>query len=507
MAFTYETKGTNTYLVYTIQPSDVIDTMELGMLTNNRIAGLATTLFTQLDHTKFIKYVISAKVPVSQFFAGRVNQKRLVGVFQGITSALLAAEDYMLDANSILLNFDYIYTDVSTCETELICLPLQHNREPISLGRFFKDVMFNTQFDQTENCDYVAKIINYLNSAPVFSLTDFKNVLEEISAPPKKQSGQPAQKVPAAPKAEEKAIPPQPVQQGASKPLNIPQQQVSAPAGNPAPVPQMQVPQAPARESTAQASAAAEKQVSLFYLLQHYNKENAALYREQKTAKKQNASASQKPQKEKKEKKKKEKKSSQKSATPAVQPAFAVPGQSGGFGGSVPNTQKTPATPQAPVAQQPSPQPAPPVLMQQTAPQPVVVRNAPANQTVHFGETTVLDAGGIGETTVLDGVGQGVRLQPHLLRAKNNERINITKSVFRIGKERSYVDYFIGDNTAVSRSHANILCKDGAYFVVDTNSTNHTYVDGRMIQSNAETQLSHGTKLRLANEEFEFRLY
>ena len=43
--------------------------------------------------------------------------------------------------------------------------------------------------------------------------------------------------------------------------------------------------------------------------------------------------------------------------------------------------------------------------------------------------------------------------------------------------------------------------------LVDTNSTNHTYVNGGMIQSNVETKLSHGTKIRLANEDFEFRLY
>ena len=89
----------------------------------------------------------------------------------------------------------------------------------------------------------------------------------------------------------------------------------------------------------------------------------------------------------------------------------------------------------------------------------------------------------------------------------DSEKININKPVFRIGKEKSYVDYFIADNTAISRSHANIIEKDGAYFVVDTNSTNHTYVNEAMIQSNVEVKLEHGSMVRLANENFEFRLY
>ena len=89
---------------------------------------------------------------------------------------------------------------------------------------------------------------------------------------------------------------------------------------------------------------------------------------------------------------------------------------------------------------------------------------------------------------------------------KNNEKIRLNKPVFRIGKEKSYVDYFIGDNSAISRSHADIVTRDGQYYVVDINSTNHTYVNGGMIQSNVEVRIDHGTKLRFANEEFEFKL-
>jgi len=51
-----------------------------------------------------------------------------------------------------------------------------------------------------------------------------------------------------------------------------------------------------------------------------------------------------------------------------------------------------------------------------------------------------------------------------------------------------------------------VISRDGEYFVVDTNSTNHTYVNGMMIQSNVETKIAAGAKIRLANEEFEFKL-
>ena len=56
MNFTFETQGTNTYLVYQIGEEDRIDSMSLGMLTNNKIPGLASTIFTQMDMTKFINF-------------------------------------------------------------------------------------------------------------------------------------------------------------------------------------------------------------------------------------------------------------------------------------------------------------------------------------------------------------------------------------------------------------------------------------------------------------------
>lgn len=105
----------------------------------------------------------------------------MLGVFNGIVDGLLSAEDYMIDSNAIVLDLDYIFADVSTCEATLICLPISNlERERTDLGVFFKNIMVNTQFDSTENSDHVAKIFNFLNSSPAFSLADFKLLLEEI---------------------------------------------------------------------------------------------------------------------------------------------------------------------------------------------------------------------------------------------------------------------------------------------------------------------------------------
>ena len=116
-------------------------------------------------------------------------------------------------------------------------------------------------------------------------------------------------------------------------------------------------------------------------------------------------------------------------------------------------------------------------------------------------ETTVLPNLS-GETTVLGGA--EIMTGPYITRIRTGEKININKPVFRIGKERSYVDYFVADNTAISRSHANIITDGNEYYIEDTNSTNHTYVNGKMINVNEKVKLSNGDTFRLANEDFCF---
>lgn len=96
---------------------------------------------------------------------------------------------------------------------------------------------------------------------------------------------------------------------------------------------------------------------------------------------------------------------------------------------------------------------------------------------------------------------------PYLIRRSMNERISINKPVFRIGKERSYVDCFISNNGAISRSHADIIKRGNRFFICDRNSTNKTYRNGYMLTPEDEVEIFDGDVLQLANEEFEFHIH
>ena len=93
---------------------------------------------------------------------------------------------------------------------------------------------------------------------------------------------------------------------------------------------------------------------------------------------------------------------------------------------------------------------------------------------------------------------------PSLFRVLTEENISINKPVFRLGKEKSYADYFVSNNNAVSRSHADIITRGQRVFVIDLNSKNKTYINDQPIPVQQETEIFNGDRLRLANEEFVF---
>lgn len=111
----------------------------------------------------------------------------------------------------------------------------------------------------------------------------------------------------------------------------------------------------------------------------------------------------------------------------------------------------------------------------------------------------------LGATGLLKNV-PNVKINPYLIRTNTKERIVITKQNFKIGKASMGVDYSVKGNGAVSRSHAIITNKNGVYYIKDNKSTNHTYVNNKMLEDGESELLTHDCKIVLGDEEFTFKL-
>lgn len=125
----------------------------------------------------------------------------------------------------------------------------------------------------------------------------------------------------------------------------------------------------------------------------------------------------------------------------------------------------------------------------------------------NFGETTILGSEFSSETTVLGASAPAAAAKqrvPVLIHEASGTIIPIAKTPFRIGKEKSYVDYFVANNPAISRSHADIVIEGQQCFLQDNNSLNHSYINGLMVEGNKKTPIKENDEIMLANEKYRF---
>ena len=540
--FTTETQGLDTFLVHEISGETQLDTAGLGMLLNNRISGLCPVSSIEIDNKKMIRYQVSSQIPLQQFFMDKVDKKRFLTVLNNILTAIDNMEDFMLDPGMLLLDRQYIFVNVGTLQTNLIYYPVLSDRHEFQLDNFIKSMIMNTEFDPNEQDNYVTMLISYLNCGEKLTIAEIKQYVNTLlSAGPKPQQQTSAAYVSQQPVMNGAVQ--QPAMNMGAQPYMTQQQtgsmqqpMASVPVNGGTAIPKVAMPpQQPAAPQQPKKKKGILEMLGL-------------------------SSSKSKKEKPKKEKSSKaDKKSKQNTTVPS---GMLIPGMDNGKGSTLPQPPRptgAPIVPQQnqvlqqpvnnvvpPATQQPVITNVPPVqlskppiitnippmpsqpVMNNVSQQPIItnippVQPQPVNNhtpqqplqfeqdytsTANFGETVVLGTDTAGETTVLNAGYNTVQKQmnPYLIRKKTGERVEINKSVFHIGKEKNYVDYCISDNSAVSRSHADIIKKDNEFYIVDNNSLNHTFLNNKQIPSSQMQKLSDYMTIQMADEVFEFRL-
>ena len=116
------------------------------------------------------------------------------------------------------------------------------------------------------------------------------------------------------------------------------------------------------------------------------------------------------------------------------------------------------------------------------------------------GETGVLDPSYWDELVKKSNKPDNCNL-PRFVNRKNKETIIINKDSFWIGK--GDVDMPVNKDT-ISRKHAEFISRGQHYFIMDNDSTNKTYVNGKAIMPKVSVEIYNGAIVKFADEEYEF---
>lgn len=496
-AFTYEEQGDRRYLVYEKKPEDTLDTLTLEMISNNQIQGLAPANHIQIDDSFYMKYDITGCKSLREYMQGTINRQQLLYIMESVADAAMEAEDYMLRFSSYVLDMDYMYIDGAGRNVFCIVLPVVREEAPLEL--FLKELLMRAQYNQAEDCSYVAALINFFSSPGSFSVHALK---EKTAGLKKEKIGQ---------KKIEEHKSTLPDQLGSLERRGHGKERYGGKKYGSEPYPSKtyennkygherpgadlingKTPNDPEKQSCLDILFSDEEEKTFREKIGQFFKRG----RSEKDGYEEDEIEDGKEKRgffaKKSEKKKKDQMKGQ--TGDSILNGIEIPGM------------EMPVRPQkdsCPEDREQKPQ-----YKYEKRETPIPVQKIPLKQLEadgrNFGETEYLQEEDDDETAFL-GQESGRIPEFSLYRFNTKETFRITGDVSRIGRSPSIAEICITGNKCVGRIHAILYIRGQDVFIEDNHSKNYTYVDGiRLDPEEPPVLLNQGSKIRLGDEELEF---
>ena len=503
-------KGSNIYAVYELNDSQLqIDKISFMMINSNQQhnIGLAPITFEEMNGVYYkMLFDVTGKVTLREYIGKHISQEDFRQMLLNLIDTIEQFDEYMIDVNQILLDMDSVYINAIDYSIAFLCIALKGVTQVYRPYEFFRAVVQNSYVNLNMNeVSYFNHIWNITSNENGFSLSNMKAAIQTTDKSKKKEvSEQSASNVPNISNVIQNnnnnnnnnniSKIEQPQEITVTQPKFTP---LSQPILDSEPEEQkssgflgklfsfgkgkQSEKKAEKRKSTSTGGLAglrtkANKTGKGILFENNENQDAVANLQQQFMVQQNPVNLSEQQQFEN---------------NPIYQGTTVLKGKSPEY------IYPTPQV--APIPQQ--------NILVQTSPQPSTI-----SETIP--ETTVLKKQifepEIPETTVLKKNSYPPKSVPKktacLIRLQNHSRFFIYKQVFSIGRGMSEIDCAVNDNTNVSRHHADIKQHHGEYFLFVVTRTNETYLNEESLQQGAEKKLSDGDKIRLADEEFEFRI-
>lgn len=172
--------GSVKYLSYVLDDDCDFDEELLDYLEDNKIGELIDIIYEEDDENDYFTYNITDRVTVDTLFKDKVNAEKLLGVIRGIATSIVNLRDLGIPISYIILHRGFTYVNPVTYDVKLICLPIESGASMNAEFRHFaKNLIVNAQYDTTEDCNYIAKVLNLLN-VEKFTIRAFAGELTEL---------------------------------------------------------------------------------------------------------------------------------------------------------------------------------------------------------------------------------------------------------------------------------------------------------------------------------------
>ncbi len=472
---------------YQLQAGEMMDGQVLKACKDRRLTGILPMGAAYEEGHNYIYAYPEKRKMLAECLQDVVTRKLILCTFESIVNTLINLEEKGINLAYVPLDTQYIYVEEDMEKARLICMPGKNAvMEEGEVQDFFRTILANAIYLNSEDGDYVAKILSALNKE--FDLKSFLRQIHglmldagiEIKEEVLPETEEPvSSEAPMEESIQEGVLPAEPVQveMPLVEPVPAEPMQVEMPLVEPVPAEPMQV-EMPLVEPVPAEPVQVEMPVVEPVIAEPVQVE-----------------------------------------MPLVEPVIAEPVQPEipAAGATAVKAQgNTSLLPEDDIEFEPMPEEMN-AKIQRMNDSSLTGQNPPVSPTSSAYPSTPpmsQHQGTVPTSPMPQIMPQDASLQsgqrkpnPHLIRLKTGENIPLPEGRFLIGKSQEGGNYIIADNAAISRIHCSIIKKNGAYYVRDERSTNGTFVNGEQVLPDTERLLLNNSKLTLGDEEFLYSLW
>lgn len=180
VSFKVRNIGSEKYLSYILNDDCEFDEELLDYLEENKIPELIDIIYEEDDENDYLTYNVTGRTTVDALLSNTVNAEKILGIVRGVASGIVNLRDLGIPASYVILHKGFTYVNPVTYDVGMLCVPIEADANINAEFRIFvKDILTSVKYDDSEDCNYVAKLLTLLN-ADKFTVRNFCAQLTEL---------------------------------------------------------------------------------------------------------------------------------------------------------------------------------------------------------------------------------------------------------------------------------------------------------------------------------------
>lgn len=136
MKMDYRRDLQHNYLV--VETGEKTENYITRMMTENQVQGLLGCECRRMDQKNCIIMILPQKYRLQKKQVKKVKGSEVLLIIQGLLQVLVQLEEYLIPADQICLDWNYIYLDPVSCYPSFCCLPAAEKNWNKGFGNFWK---------------------------------------------------------------------------------------------------------------------------------------------------------------------------------------------------------------------------------------------------------------------------------------------------------------------------------------------------------------------------------